>query len=360
MALIQEKQLLDTINVSNESLTEVISLVEELITNKIGIESIRNDILNLGKSKILEQELRIVEELQSSVKKIGLQKLQKLESPLHERHHQLCTKYELEVDFQLEGLELEIDSLVISELDILLAEIMEDLFECELLNSKKVNKTIQISVEKDDSFTLVQVECNCNSTGEAMLEMTELGQAEMIRFLQRVGYTKSRTSIVNLQDAFAYTNGRIHFEAVNEEFTRILIAFPISSSILQGMLITSGEQSYVIPTSLIETIINANSVSRESSMNKQMISYRDEVIPLLDFAEIIKTNTLEQALSIVIVVVRNQRYGILVDSIIDQADLVVKPKPAIMKEIKEFSGTTITGDGEVILVLDVPAIVRGV
>ena len=110
------------------------------------------------------------------------------------------------------------------------------------------------------------------------------------------------------------------FESKANEFTRITIVIPLSSSIMQGLLVTIGDQIFAIPSDFIETT--------------------------------------DEASCILIVNANNKRAALLVDSLLDQTDMVIKPKHSIMMDINEIKGTTILGDGLVTLVLDIPSILK--
>lgn len=368
MALMQQNNFSESLNVNSENLAEIIGLVEELVINKVGIEKIRNDILDIGQSKILEQELRVISEMQTAIKKIGLIKLKTLNTPLEELVRQLSEEKNKIVKFQLDGLETEIESFILNDLYKVFVYIIQDMFDNEFNHSKEATNFIKMVATVDESSVTASIECNGTGFDENQfliqeqdgLDLMTMSEEASLKFLKKIQYLKSCEVFRELRDAFVYTSGVIQFESVLNEFTRITITIPIASSILQGMLVMCGTQIYALPTSFIETIIHASSVSRQSSLRQEMIVHRGEAIPLIDLAKVLEIDRSDQPLSIVIVNVRNQRYGVLVDSIIDQTDMVVKPKHPTIKEVREFSGTTTLGDGLVTLVLDIPSIVKSV
>lgn len=368
MALMQQNNFSESLSVNSENLAEIIGLVEELVINKVGIEKIRNDISDIGQAKILEQELRVISDMQTSIKKIGLIKLKTLNLPLEDLVRQLCEEKNKNVEFKMEGLETEIESFVLNDLYKVFVYIIQDMFENEFDHVKTEQNALKIDATVDESSVTASIECNGTGFDEKQfltqeqetLDLMNMSEEASLKFLKKIKYLKSMEVFRELRDAFVYTSGVIQFESSLNEFIRITITIPIASSILQGMLVMCGPQIYALPTSFIETIIHASSVTRQSSLKQEMIVHRGEAIPLIDLAEVLEIHKSDQPLSIVIVNVRNQRYGVLVDSIIDQTDMVVKPKHPTIKDVREFSGTTTLGDGLVTLVLDIPSIVKSV
>ncbi|MCJ7690136.1 MAG: chemotaxis protein CheW, partial [Clostridiaceae bacterium] len=91
---------------------------------------------------------------------------------------------------------------------------------------------------------------------------------------------------------------------------------------------------------------------------KEVILYNDSVIPLARVSKRLQTETESKAKKyIVIVKVGEKTVGLLVDSLLGQQEIVIKPLGKTLHGLKEYIGATILGDGLVTLILDVAALV---
>src|SRR5690606_6617301 len=83
---------------------------------------------------------------------------------------------------------------------------------------------------------------------------------------------------------------------------------------------------------------------------------RDRLLPLLRLADVFQLPSASNKANIVVCQVGGYRFGLMVEEIYDTQEIVVKPLGRMVKEVKFYSGTTILGDGQVIMILDVPNI----
>jgi Chemotaxis protein histidine kinase and related kinases len=353
--------------VNRKNLDELVGLVEELVINKVRIERIKNEFSNNSHAKILDQELRIISDIQESIKKVRLIKLKTISNSITSLVDQCCSEYSINADFIFDGQETQIENSLINYVHNVFAYFIKDIYKNEFIVSENSSNKIRISAYSDDKNLTAIIESNgkgfdfdaiCKALSTESLELLALSE-EQIRTLSSL-----TGSLLNLEDLFKLKSdlqsldGSLKLEAKLNEFRRITIVIPLSSSIMQGLLVTISNQVYAIPLEFIETIINSNTMEIKKSNNTEVIMYMDHVIRLIRVSQLLNLETKEDSSCLLIVNANNKKAALLVDSLLDQTDMVIKHNHPMMKDIREIKGTTILGDGLVTLVLDIPSILK--
>lgn len=163
-----------------------------------------------------------------------------------------------------------------------------------------------------------------------------------------VGLDVVRTHIEKL-------NGTVQIESRPNEGSRFIIRLPLTLAIIQGLLVRVGKEVYSIPiTSVIESHrVTAEDVSRID--NYEVFNVRDEVISLLRLNRLFGIQNRENAeySYIVIVGTSDKKIGLMVDSLIGEEDVVIKPLRDQFTNSPGIAGASILGDGSVSLIIDV-------
>jgi len=354
-------------NVNKKNLDELLHLVEELVINKVRIEKMKNEVSDSSHGKILDQELRIISEIQASIKKVRLIKIKTLTNSLESLVSNCCTEYNINVDLIFSGQETEIENTLIIYIHNILNYLIKDICASEFAAFKNESNQIKVTTYSDGkNFTMViesngkgfNYEDTCEKLNKKNLDLISFEEDEVKKFLNIINFTNNFEEFLKLRLDLIYLDGSMEFESVANEFMRLTIIIPLTSSIMQGLLVTIGDQIFAIPLDFIETIINKNTVKTKKSKNIEMIIYMDHIIQLVRVSDLLKIEAISEPSCIIIVKSNNKRAALLVDSLLDQTDMVIKHKHSIMMDIGEIKGTTILGDGLVTLVLDIPSILK--
>jgi two-component system chemotaxis sensor kinase CheA len=144
--------------------------------------------------------------------------------------------------------------------------------------------------------------------------------------------------------------------------TTIRIVLPLTLAILDGQAIRVGRELYVIPlVSILESIRLSDARIRKPAGAIELLSWRDEHLPLLRLAEILDAPPCEDEDArglVVIVEGAGLRAGIVVDDLLAQQQVVIKSLEDNFERLEGFSGATILGDGSIALILDVSGIIK--
>ena len=145
--------------------------------------------------------------------------------------------------------------------------------------------------------------------------------------------------------------------------TTLRLKIPLTLAIVPALLVRSGNQKFAVPQLKLVELVRVESGGDqkiEMLQGKPMYRLRGDLLALVSLREVMgEKGALSDENGITNIVVLNAEgecFGLIVDEILDTADIVVKPLSPVLKSIPTFSGATIMGDGSVSLILDVVGI----
>ncbi|OED39906.1 hypothetical protein AB833_13580 [Chromatiales bacterium (ex Bugula neritina AB1)] len=169
-----------------------------------------------------------------------------------------------------------------------------------------------------------------------------------------VGMDVVRRNIVDL-------GGQIRVQSFPGKGTSLRISLPLTLAILDGQLVRVGDEVYVISVvSIVETMQVQPGQIKYVSGSGEVFLLRDTYIPVARAAETfgVAQSEDETAELLVIVETENIRFGVLVNELLEQQQIVIKSIEKNYKKVEGLTGATILGDGRVALILDVPGILN--
>ncbi len=139
--------------------------------------------------------------------------------------------------------------------------------------------------------------------------------------------------------------------------TTFRIRLPLTLAILDGQVVRSGDQVFIIPlVSIVESLQIDTSLASSLAPRAQVYRHRDQMIPMIHVAELFGTGSGEESTGrqlLVVVEADGKRAGIVVDDLLAQQQIVIKSLETNFRAVPGLSGATILGDGSVAMILDV-------
>jgi len=167
----------------------------------------------------------------------------------------------------------------------------------------------------------------------------------------------------NIQDL----GGRIDIESELGVGSKFTIRLPLTLAILDGQLVRVGKEIYIVPLlSIVESVfINPERVNVVAN-NSMLYRLREEFLPITDLRAICGGYHKDMTLNVdelndkllVVIETAGKRYGIVVDDLEDQQQVVIKGLENNYKHVHGLAGATILGDGSVALILDIPGLAQ--
>ncbi|MDX7823810.1 chemotaxis protein CheA [Aeromonas caviae] len=169
-----------------------------------------------------------------------------------------------------------------------------------------------------------------------------------------VGMDVVKTSIVSL-------NGSVHIDSTWGKGTRLEIKVPLTLAILPTLMVEVGQQTFALPLGCVNEIFHLDLKKANVVDGQLTIIVRDKAIPLFYLHKWLvrgAKSARQDTGHVVIVQIGTQQVGFVVDNLIGQEEVVIKPLDNLLQGTPGMAGATITSDGGIALILDVPSLLK--
>ncbi|NWK98917.1 chemotaxis protein CheA [Sphingobium lactosutens] len=155
--------------------------------------------------------------------------------------------------------------------------------------------------------------------------------------------------------------GRLEIHSVPGEGTTFSMALPLTLAILDGMIVRLGKQRYVLPlTNVIETVQPAPGQVQATSPTSEVIELRGNYLPVRRVGEMFGLSDHRKPEESLVIIVESEaagHVGLMVDTIDNRREVVIKSLEDNLHPIRGLGGATVLGDGSIALILDIDALV---
>ncbi|WP_045215070.1 chemotaxis protein CheA [Desulfonatronovibrio magnus] len=137
--------------------------------------------------------------------------------------------------------------------------------------------------------------------------------------------------------------------------SKFSITLPLTLAIIDALMVKMAGQTYAIPLDAVSETTKIEAAKLSEINNRKAVTLRGEVLGLAELSELLElpvNNEDREVLPVVIIVVGDRRLGLVVDTLLERQEVVIKSLGEYMGEQPGISGATIMGDGSVVLILD--------
>ncbi len=157
-------------------------------------------------------------------------------------------------------------------------------------------------------------------------------------------------------------NGTVEIDSTKGKGSRLSIRVPLTLAIMPTLMVVLGNQPFALPLGSVSEIFNLD-LNRTNVVDGQLVvMVREKALPLFYLRKwLVKDHNApkpEGPGHVVVVHVGNTKVGFVVEQLIGQEEVVIKPLGALLQGLAGFAGATITGDGRIALILDVPSLMK--
>ncbi len=203
-------------------------------------------------------------------------------------------------------------------------------------------------------------------------EFSDFTESEIFRFITLPGFsTKEEVTEysgrgvgmdVVMKDIQAI-GGRLEINSEEGQGSEMTLVIPLTLAIINGIVVQVGESSFVLETASVKEFIRLkeDSIVVEPS-GEEYVVLRGEYYPFIRLGKKYKLAGSEEKVDDGIIVVldhEGRQACILIDSLLQEQEIVVKPIPSYIKKVRGLSGCTQLGDGSIALILDVAGLIEG-
>lgn len=377
-----------SVRVDIEKLDVLMNLVSELIIAKNGLVSVSNQ--EDGKTSMqsfneqIEYLERITTNLHESVMKVRMVPIESVVNRFPRMIRDLSKKLGKEMELIMTGEDTELDRTVIDEIGDPLMHMLRNSADHGLestIDRLKLGKpqcgTIQLNAYQEGNNVIIdviddgagidveKVKGSAVKKGQITEEQAEMmSEKEAIDLLFRPAFsTAEKITDVSgrgvgldvVKNKIEGLGGDVEVSTKLGEGTKFTVRLPLTLAIIQALMVEVHSEKYAIPLNSIETIEDVMTSDIKYVQQKEVINLRGTVIPIVRLDEVLECPPREEKpenLVVVIVKKGDKQTGLVIDSLLGQQEIVIKPLGKYIHINKIISGATILGDGEVALIID--------
>lgn len=380
---VKSKGIGQSVRVDLERLDKFMNMVSELVIHRTRLEQISSNHKIAELNETLEQVARTTTDLQDLVMKIRMLPLDVVFNRFPRMIRDLSLELGKEIELVIQGQDTELDRTVIEEIGEPLIHLLRNAADhgiettgervakgknpvgkVKLIAYSEGTKAV-IKVEDDGKgLDVNKIKAKAEKIGISTEGMSE-GDIKNLIFAQGFSTNEVVTDISGRGVGMDVVKTKISslggtVDAVSEagKGTSFIIRLPLTLQIIQALLVKVGTETMAISLGFIDRVIEYKEENIRKTNNKEVVLYNGNVISIVRVNEKLNVESVDQGKKYIILVkVGEREMGLVVDSLLGQQEIVIKPFGKTLKSTKEYIGATILGDGLVTLILDVAALI---
>jgi len=379
-----------TVRVDTARLDEIMNMVGELVL-------VRNRLVRLGASSADEAMSKAVSnldvvtaDLQTAVMKTRMQPIKKVFGRFPRLVRDLARNLKKEINLELVGEETDLDKNLVEALADPLVHLVRNAVDHGIetpeereASGKARGGKVVLSAEQEGDHILLSISddgkgmdadvLRAKAVEKGLLDKDaadRLNEFECYNLIFAPGFsTKTEISDVSgrgvgmdvVKTKISQLNGTVNVFSTKGQGSKIVIKVPLTLAIMPTLMVMLANQAFAFPLVNVNEIFHLD-LSRTNVVDGQeVVIVRDKALPLFYLKRwlIGSAAHVEQGEGhVVILTVGSQRIGFVVDQLVGQEEVVIKPLGKMLQGTPGMSGATITGDGRIALILDVPSMLK--
>ena len=385
------------LRVEASRIDNVLNLVGELIIGKSMFQQALNefakrypkDLLRGKFADAMAFQSRVLNDLQRSVMKIRMVPVDQLFRRFPRMVRDVSRQCGREVDLVVNGQDTDLDKGILDAIAEPLTHLVRNAISHGIESpeertrlGKSPHGTVrlnayhqgnQVIVEISDDGRGIDVQKIRNKAIELGLaspeEAAQLGETETLNFIFRPGFsTAEQVTEVSgrgvgmdvVQSVLHRLKGSVSLETSPGQGTAFRLKLPLTLAIIKALLFWVEQRLYAIPLNAVLEIARTFEAEVHQVDNYEVLQLRNQVLPLLRLGRPAPQGDRKAKLFVLVITVAEKKYGLIVDSLEGEEELVIKALDDQTFSTDLVSGASILGDGRVVLILNLPAVVEHV
>ncbi len=392
-----------TIRVEIGRLDSVMNLVGELVLGRNRLVKLSGDIDGITDferrikevAEAISQLNRVTTDLQTAVIKTRMQPIKKVLGKFPRMVRDLSRKMGKSIRLELAGEETELDKSVIEEIGDPLVHIIRnsidhgiEMPDDRVAQGKDPEGVVRISAYQEGNSIVIEITDDGRGIDPEKIRrkavekgvITEadalrLTDSEAVNIIFMPGFsTAEKVTDVSgrgvgmdvVRTNINKINGSVEIATQNGAGSTFTIRLPLTIAIIQALMVTIGAETYAIPLASVVETVKITEKDIKTLSGSEVLNLRQQVLPLIRLRDEFKVPHVGDGAGIpegqyvVVVQVGSKNLGLVVDRLPYQEEVVIKSMGQILSGIRGLAGATITGDGRVVIILDVGEILQDV
>ena len=380
-----------TVRVDTKRLDEIMNMVGELVLVRNRLVSLANNTNSESMGKAISNLDVVTADLQGAVMKTRMQPIKKVFGRFPRVVRDLARSLKKDINLQLVGEETDLDKNLVEALADPLVHLVRnsvdhgiEMPEVREAAGKPRTGTVTLSASQEGDHILLTIRDDGAGMDAEKLkkiaiskgvidhdQASRLSDTEAYNLIFAPGFsTKEEISDISgrgvgmdvVKTKITQLNGSVNIQSELGVGTALEIKVPLTLAILPTLMVVVGEQTFALPLAGVSEIFHLDLTKTNVVDGQLTIIVRKKAIPLFYLQHwLVKgANRQERKAEghVVIVQIGTKQVGFVVDSLIGQEEVVIKPLDALLQGTPGMAGATITSDGGIALILDVPSMLK--
>jgi two-component system chemotaxis sensor kinase CheA len=372
--------------------TAIARLADRVRTGRTDARSMGIELMRLHRS--FERHLA---QMQSGILEVRMVPLGQVFDKVARVVRQISREHDKQVNLVITGAETEIDKLIVEELSDPLMHMIRNAIDHGIESrdermraSKPPVGTIALNAFQKGNHVLIEVEDDGRGMDpEALVssairrgivsaeEARELSQREVLALVFMAGFTTKEVAtdlsgrgvgLDVVKTNIAKLGGVVDIVSEVGTGTKMTITLPITLAIINVLLVEISGRLFAVPLASVEEAIGFDEKNVRTLEGREVMTVRGASLPITHLAKLFELarqaepapSSAKMRTFVVIAQVGNRRLGLVVDRLVGQQDIVMKPLGRSLKSVRGFAGATELGDQRVALVIDVGTLIEEV
>ncbi len=381
-----------TVRVDTQRLDNIMNLVGELVLVRNRLSTLRSTLANDELATAIANLDVVTADLQLAVMKTRMQPVKKVFGRFPRVVRDLARNLNKEVDLVLQGEDTDLDKNLVEALADPLVHLVRNAIDHgieapeqrERLGKPRRGKVVLSAAQQGDHILLSIDDDGRGMDAEILrskaVEKQVMDEDAAARLDPKGCYnlifhpgfsTKEEISDVSgrgvgmdvVKTRIAQIDGTVEIDSEPGRGSRITIKLPLTLAILPTLMVILGQQPFALPLASVVEIFNLDPTRTNTVDGQLTVRLRDRALPLFYLRDWLVPGTAGDHAGghqghVVVVNVGGIQVGLVVDFLVGQEEVVIKPLGALLQGLEGMAGATITGDGKIALILDVPGLMR--
>jgi two-component system, chemotaxis family, sensor kinase CheA len=379
-----------TVRVDTKRLDQIMNMVGELVLVRNRLLSLGVNVADESMTKAIANLDVVTGDLQGAVMKTRMQPIKKVFGRFPRVVRDLARTLKKEITLELEGEETDLDKNLVEALADPLVHLVRNSVDhgIEMPDDREAAGksrmgTVKLSASQEGDHILLKIDDDGKGMDPEVLKQiaikrgvldidtaARMSDTEAFNLIFAPGFsTKTEISDISgrgvgmdvVKTKINQLNGQVRIHSQLGVGTTLEIKVPLTLAILPTLMIVVGEQTFALPLGGVSEIINMD-IKKTNTVDGQLtMIVRSKAIPLFFLREWLMRvpSKIDKAKGHVVVVqIGTKQVGFVVDALIGQEEVVIKPLDALLQGTPGMAGATITSDGGIALILDVPNLLK--
>ncbi len=381
-----------SVRVDTERLDEMMNLVGELVLVRNRLQTLKANLPEGQLPQAITNLDMVTADLQTSVMKTRMQPIKKVFGRFPRVVRDLSRSINKEIRLEMMGEETDLDKNLVEALADPLVHLVRNAVDHGIeLPDERERKgktregTVSLSATQEGDHILLSIEddgagmdpevLRGKAVEKGMMDeeaAARMNDKECFNLIFMAGFsTKDEISDISgrgvgmdvVKTRISQLNGSLDIDSVLGKGTTLSIKVPLTLAILPTLMIAMGQHTFALSLANVNEIFELETRKTNVVDGQLMVMVREKAVPLFYLSKwLLKPG--EDCVSgdgrgqVIIVSVGTRMVGLVTDSVIGQEEVVIKPLGAMLQNLAEFAGSTITGDGGIALIIDVPSLLK--